>query len=149
MKLKVLFIFVTLELVSSCAQNKVKMDIPKNANKLFKEFIEKDKFIKEKTYPGISDEKLRPILTKKINEVAIEFQKIAESKYPTKEDYLKVIKSGLTKFPELEIGYDSEDRERICSYFEELMDIIKLDSSNGLLNKFYYGFNISESTNKN
>ena len=35
---------------------------------------------------------------------------------------------------------DTENRERVCSYFEELMDIVGLKSSNGQLNKFMYGF---------
>ncbi|NOU62328.1 DUF4844 domain-containing protein, partial [Marinifilum caeruleilacunae] len=37
-----------------------------------------------------------------------------------------------------------EDRERICCYFEELMDIVGLESSDGQLNDFMYGFNPSE-----
>ncbi|MEO1030666.1 MAG: DUF4844 domain-containing protein [Bacteroidota bacterium] len=117
------------------------MNTPKNAKMLFKKFIEKEKFISKNSYPGISDEKLKPVLTEKINSVAKDFQKVSESENPTKQSYLEVIKKGLAKFPELELGFDSEDRERICSYFEELMDIVNLESSNGLLNKFYYGFN--------
>ena len=35
---------------------------------------------------------------------------------------------------------DTEDRERLCSYFEELMDIVGLESSGGHLNNFMYGF---------
>jgi hypothetical protein len=35
---------------------------------------------------------------------------------------------------------DTEDKERVCTYFEELMDIVELDSSNGQLNEFLYGF---------
>lgn len=149
MKFKIFIIFFTLGLLNSCAQNKVKMTTPVNAKQLFKEFIQKEKFVSENFYPGISDEKLKPILTEKINEVALSFQKISESEYPTSEGYIDAIKKGLAKFPELELGYDSEDRERICSYFEEIMDIVELESSNGLLNKFYYGFNLPESTNKN
>ena len=44
---------------------------------------------------------------------------------------------------------DTEDRERVCSYFEELMNIVKLESSEGQLNKFMYGFDPSEMTKKN
>jgi hypothetical protein len=36
-------------------------------------------------------------------------------------------------------GYDTEDRERICDYLVEIMDIIGLESSDGLLNNFMYG----------
>lgn len=141
MKVQILSLLFIFSLTHSFAQKNSEMITPENANKLFKEFIAKEKFIKEGTYPGISDEKLKPTLTEKINSVAKDFQKVSESKKPIKENYLNVIKSGLAKFPEIELGYDSEDRERICSYFEELMDIVNLESSNGLLNKFYYGFN--------
>ena len=36
-------------------------------------------------------------------------------------------------------GSDTEDRERCCDYLVEIMDIIGLESSNGLLNRFMYG----------
>ncbi|WP_407557688.1 DUF4844 domain-containing protein [Winogradskyella sp. 4-2091] len=135
-----LILLFTLGVTISYAQETIQMQTPVNANKLFKAFIAKEKFINENTYPGISDEKLKPILTEKINEVAVEFKNVSEFKELTNIDYLKVIKNGLSKFPELELGFDSEDRERICLYFEELMDIVNLESSNGLINKFYYGF---------
>ena len=35
---------------------------------------------------------------------------------------------------------DTEDRERICHYYEELMNIVGLESSGGHLNNFMYGF---------
>jgi len=36
-------------------------------------------------------------------------------------------------------GHDTEDRERICDYLVEIMDIVGLESSDGLLNSFMYG----------
>lgn len=36
-------------------------------------------------------------------------------------------------------GGDTEDRERCCDYLVELMDIVGLESSDGLLNRFMYG----------
>ncbi|WP_232732592.1 DUF4844 domain-containing protein [Cellulophaga sp. RHA19] len=44
----------------------------------------------------------------------------------------------------MELGYDSEDRERILLYFQEIMDIVGLQSSKGKLNNFYYGFELNE-----
>ena len=35
---------------------------------------------------------------------------------------------------------DSEDRDRICHYLENIMDIFKIHSSDGLLNEWRYGF---------
>lgn len=36
--------------------------------------------------------------------------------------------------------YDSEERDRVCSYLEQIMDILNIDSSDGLLNSWRYGF---------
>ena len=35
---------------------------------------------------------------------------------------------------------DTEDKERICSVLEQIMDILKIESSGGLLNEWLYGF---------
>lgn len=116
------------------------MKTPENANEKFTKFIAKKKFYVKNHSPNISDENLRSILTEKINEVAMDFKQIAKSENPTDKKYQEVIRIGLLKFPEMELEYDSEDRERILLYFQEIMDIVGLQSSNGQLNKFYYGF---------
>lgn len=117
-----------------------------NLSELFEKFKLKEKFIQEEgsTYPGIAEEKLRPIFTEKINLVAEDFQKVAEGKDPTQEKYLKAIDQGLDRFRKVYLDLDTEDRERVCQYFEELMDIVGLESSGGRLNKFMYGFDPSE-----
>ena len=135
--IKILVLFLTL---SAYGQNATEMKTPENTNEKFAEFIAKKKFYAENHSPNISDEKLRPILTEKINEVATDFKLISESKNPTDKKYQEAIGIGLLKFPEMELGYDSEDRERILLYFQEIMDIVELESSNGQLNNFYYGF---------
>ena len=35
---------------------------------------------------------------------------------------------------------DTEDRERFCSYLENIMDAINMDSSEGVINEWMYGF---------
>ena len=37
---------------------------------------------------------------------------------------------------------DTDDRERVAEYFQEIMGYIGLESSDGLLNKYVYGFDI-------
>ena len=37
---------------------------------------------------------------------------------------------------------DTEDRERVAEYFQDIMGCIGLESSDGLLNKYVYGFDI-------
>jgi Domain of unknown function (DUF4844) len=55
---------------------------------------------------------------------------------PTKEYVLREFRSTLPLF-ELE---DSEDRDCFLAYLEQVMDIVGLESSDGLLNNWRYGF---------
>lgn len=135
--LQIIIIILTL---TSCGQGQMKT--PENAMDKFDEFKKKEKFIEDKTlfYPGIGDPKMRPILTEKINQAAYDFQNVAESDNPTDKKYQEKIEKGLERFSDIYLELDTEDRERICSYFEELMDIVGLESSGGHLNNFMYGF---------
>jgi hypothetical protein len=134
---KIFFVLLLL-LFSSCGQGQIKT--PVDAMNKFENFKNKEKFIADKTilYPGIGDEKLKPILTEKINLASDDFKKIAESNHATDEDYQNAIKKGLQRFSEIYLDIDTENRERICGYFEELMDIVGLESSDGQLNDFMY-----------
>jgi hypothetical protein len=131
---------LTLLLFSACGQGQIKT--PENAMTKFEEFKSKEKFLKDDKlfYPGIGDSKLKPILTEKINLALDDFKKLAEKGNSTDKEYQNAIKIGLERFSELYLLLDTEDRERICSYFEELMDIVGLESSDGHLNNFMYGF---------
>ncbi|WP_460219358.1 DUF4844 domain-containing protein [Psychroserpens sp. MEBiC05023] len=116
------------------------MITPENTNEKITEFIAKKKFVSENHYPGIEDEKMRPVFTEKINLIALDFKTVAESEKPTEKKYQEKIGIGLSRFADIYLELDTEDRERVCTYIEELMDIIELESSNGQLNKFMYGF---------
>ena len=144
--IKILVLFLTL---SACGQNATEMKTPENASEKFAEFIAKKKFVAENYYPGIADEKMRPLFTEKINNVASDFKSIAESENPTDKKYQEKIGIGLSRFADVYMELDTEDRERVCTYIEELMYIVELESSNGLLNKFMYSFDPNELTNKN
>ena len=126
--------------LSGCGQNPTKMKTPENAKEKITEFIAKKKFIEENYYPGIADEKMQPIFTEKINQSASDFLNVAESNNPTDKKYQEKIGIGISRFADVYMELDTEDRERVCSYFEELMDIVELESSDGQLNKFMYGF---------
>lgn len=112
----------------------------------FEKFKRKEKFTPDNTiyYPGIADSTLRPTLTEKNNLAADDFQKLATSGSATDKDYQDKIKIGLKRFSDIYLNLDTEDRERVCSYFEELMDIVGLESSGGHLNEFMYGFDPSQ-----
>ena len=128
----------------SCGQLLVKT--PVNAMNEFKGFKIKEKFVQDTLmyYPGIAQSSLPPILTEKINLVANDFEKLALTNKATEKDYRGKIKIGLQRFEDVYLKLDTEDRERVCHYFEELMNIVGLESSNGLLNNFMYGFDPTE-----
>jgi len=144
--IKILFLFLTL---SACGQNAIEMKTPENANEKFAEFNAKKKFVEENFYSGIADEKMRPVLSEKINEIATDFKTVANSDKPSDKKYQEKIGIGISKFADVYLELDTEDREKVCTYIEELMDIVGLESSNGQLNKFLYVFNPNEMTDKN
>ncbi|NJM90277.1 MAG: DUF4844 domain-containing protein [Hydrococcus sp. RU_2_2] len=108
----------------------------------FEQFKAKEEFGNDTLYyyPGISDPSLKPILTQKINLAADDFQKLAEKGTAGDAEFQEAIKAGLERFGDTYVMLDTEDRERVCHYFEELMDIDGLESSGGHLNNFMYDF---------
>jgi hypothetical protein len=135
-----IIIGLTLLLFMACRQGKLKT--PENALTKLEEFKNKEKFLQDDKlfYPGIGDTRLKDILTEKINLVADDFKTLADKKISTDKDYQNAIKKGLERFSDIYLQLDTEDRERVCSYIEEIMDIVGLKSSDGLLNNFMYGF---------
>lgn len=110
----------------------------------FEAFRNKEKFIPDEKlfYPGIGDTTLKPILVMKINLAADDFEELAKKNDSSEKDYQNAIRKGLDRFTGIYI--DSEDQDRICHYFEELMDIVGLESSGGHLNNFRYGFDSTQ-----
>ena len=108
----------------------------------FQEFRKKRLFHEDlaRSYPGLSQEHLRDVLTQKIMLATFDFEHLATSGHATDKDYQDKIKIGLERFTENYLDLDTEDRERLCAYFEELMDIVGLESSGGHLNWFMYDF---------
>lgn len=135
-----ILIGLTLLLFTACGQGQIKT--PENAMTKFEEFKNKEKFLQDDKlfYPGIGDPSLKPVLTEKINLAADDFKKLADKGNATDKEYQNTIKNGLDRFAALYLQLDTEDRERVCYYFEELMDIVGLERSGGHLNNFMYGF---------
>ncbi|MEP6582885.1 MAG: DUF4844 domain-containing protein [Ginsengibacter sp.] len=108
----------------------------------FEAFKNKEKFAEDTTifYTGINNSEIRKESAEKINLAADDFKKIAEKSKATEKQYQDKIQIGLQRFSDVYADLDTEDRERVCYYFEELMDIVGLESSGGHLNDFMYGF---------
>lgn len=131
----------TLLYCTACGQGQ----ISKSAGQGVKQpetFKHKEKFIKEDRppYPGIGDPAIKPILTGKINQSADNFKALLTGGTTTAGAYQDTIKKGLDRFAAIYVLPDTEDRERICAYYEELMNIVGLESSGGHLYNFRYGF---------
>jgi len=108
----------------------------------FEAFKSKEKFNEDlkSYYPGAASRKVKKQLTERINLAADDFAAVASGEAPTQEEYLDAIDKALERFTDIYI--DTEDREQVGFYFEELMDIVDLESSEGKLNNFLYGFDI-------
>lgn len=138
--MKNLFIILSIILITACQKTHLKID--KTAIDKIEAFKKKEKFQADMKilYPGVGNERLKPILTEKINLTASDFEKIIKSGNTNEEEFQKAIEIGLNRFSNIYVELDTENRERICGYFEELMDIVHLKNSDGKLNDFMYNF---------
>ncbi|ADU13459.1 DUF4844 domain-containing protein [Asticcacaulis excentricus] len=114
-----------------------RLDITDDTITALKEFWSLPKFGPDDTrypaYVGFLPASLRPAAETELN--AFVDQLIATlPETPNKASVLKLFAQCLLWFA----GHDTEDRNRICDYLVEIMDIIGLESSDGLLNNFMY-----------
>lgn len=152
--IRILFITVIIAVFSACTQKnssktnnntieqteesvRKQKDALKHIDEAIEQYIARDKFAETSDYPGISDEELREPLNNILNTLAEMFKKIAHDK-SDEVMYQIAIKQLLEKLDD--IYFDSEDQDQFCASIEALMDIVGLESSGGLLNKWRYGF---------
>jgi Domain of unknown function (DUF4844) len=103
------------------------------------QFIAKKKFIEERFYPGATNERDRVRYEAKVNELAGQLEKLGIAEQ-TKAAVLALFRPTMVEFEDA----DSEERDRFLQYLEELMGIFGIESSDGLLNKWRYGFDPKE-----
>jgi hypothetical protein len=94
-------------------------------------------------YTGLSNPQLNAKLTELVNQSAEDFIFTA-SNSPSDKKFQDDIKTGLARFNPYFMELDTDDREKVCSYFVELMDCVGLKSSNGEINKWLYGFDTTK-----
>lgn len=95
-------------------------------------------FDSEGFYPGLADDQNKTALMNLFGNIIDDFISGAEQNYNNK-DYVNLILKSIIQFDPYNL--DTEDREYICSSFEKIMDIVDLESSEGVLNEWMYGFN--------
>lgn len=90
-------------------------------------------------YTGVADLGSRRAAESIVNDAIAEVRELLRA--PTDNAVvLKVFQAALQRL----VLSDTEDRERAAHHFEEIMDCIDLESSQGLLNEFVYGFDVSD-----
>ena len=86
-------------------------------------------------YTGVQD----PVQRKRLNAqvfLSIQKFKVAYQNNASKQAYLTLLASEIATYPRA----DTEDAERVAMVFEKMMDCVGLESSNGILNTWMYGF---------
>jgi hypothetical protein len=87
-------------------------------------------------YIGLEPEENRPLANQLMNESIGRLLQIIDSQ-PTLDRILAEYRIGLETF--VDIAFDTEDRERVCAYYDEIRQIIGFDSTEGILNDWLYG----------
>lgn len=75
----------------------------------------------------------RPKLNRVLVESSAEFLRLAGNN-PTREGYFKTLDASLARLNPL--ATESEDREQLAEYFQDMLDIVGLESSEGRLTAF-------------
>jgi hypothetical protein len=93
------------------------------------------KFLAQALYPGAPNEKIRLRADGAVNKMLDRLQKRV-GRSPTKAYVLSEFQRMLRAFED----EDSEEREQACEYCEKVMTLLGIESSEGLLNTWLYGF---------
>ncbi len=103
-------------------------------------FKSQKKFIEDlsELYPGAPDEQTRVLAESIINDVIDELLAITNNQLSEKE-FWRILKLAAMQLETL----DSEEMDQGLYYMEKLMDIYGIESSDGRLNEWRYGFDPS------
>ena len=85
-------------------------------------------------YSGASPEELRAEFEERINGLLTKLSNLSEAY--ERDQVLSYFEEMLEKFP----AADTDDKDQVCTYLEAIMDILEIDGSGGLLNRWIYGF---------
>ncbi len=139
--MKLLCILLVLIVLLGCSEESIGM-LPKGNDiktELLKLRSEK-KFVEDmkELYPGAPDEQTR-VAAEIIINATIDNLINYSNKELTEAEFWKILKHSATQFSIM----DSEEMEQGLYYMEKIMDIYKIESSNGRFNEWRYGFDPS------
>lgn len=90
-------------------------------------------------YVGLLPESNQPLANEILNEsIGRIIVLLQNNPKPEKNTVLEEFKIGLNNFNG--IATDTEDREKVCKYYDSIRIIIGFESTNGILNNWLYGF---------
>jgi hypothetical protein len=134
--------FVLLVIVAACTaySNGEPMKTNDDAIQNLSNLAERDNFAEEEgtLYTGVHDPVLRANLNNRFKSAIEAFTKAVKNK-ATKDQYIELLRTSLKSFDRSTL--DTEDAEHVAGNFEKIMDCIGLESSQGILNAWMYGFN--------
>ena len=93
------------------------------------------KFQVAELYPGAPTEEIRKSAELSVNKM-LDRLRSGLSHSPQKSYVLSEFLEMLKAFE----GEDTEERERACTYCEDVVDLLGIESSDGVLNTWLYGF---------
>lgn len=91
-------------------------------------------------YPGIERIAIKTLVSELIDKSIDEFILQISIDNLDENGFRILIDIGLHRFDQFNL--DTEDSERVCGYYQQIMDAIGLESSNGIINNWLYGFDI-------
>lgn len=125
-----LLLLVFFCLVVEAQEAQVPKTMPaQSKSEALRAFVAKKKFNPEKLYPGAPTEQFRIVFESLVNSLATDLLPISDKPNPK----AKLMEAFKAAYPAFE-NADTEERERAVGYVEELMDILGVESSDGLLN---------------
>jgi len=113
------------------------LDLPPDVRARLRALKGRPKFLPEEdgSYTGVQDPAARRAAEAAINGVI----ERVEALLPDRATKAAVLKEFSTGLDQLALT-DTEDREQAAGYLEQIMDCLGMESSDGLLNKWMYGF---------
>lgn len=92
------------------------------------------KYVEDAGYTGMAPESDRLLAATQINALIDGLRDKVQGN-PSKQFVLGEFSRTMSTFP----GFDTEDREHFLGYLQEIMTILGIESSDGLLNGWMYG----------
>ena len=124
----------------ACAKNMTApMALPEHAERDLKALVGQDHFAATPgtLYTGVRDPLVRASLNAQFDHALGSFL-AAASRKASKSDYLQIIKAEIANFDRSKM--DTEDAEQVGLNFEKAMGCLGIESSEGILNDWMYGF---------